>query len=88
MFLNEKACQIMIALNSVSEATITRLANMAGANLGYTSNTLLKAVMWGFVEQERRNRETVVRITPKGREIAAILEKAMEKIGKPDHSHS
>lgn len=80
MFLNEKACRIIIALNQLEEANITRLARIARANVGHTSNTILKAMLMGYVEQYKRNRETIVRLTNEGREIANLLQQALTKI--------
>ncbi|HDI10509.1 MAG TPA: MarR family transcriptional regulator [Euryarchaeota archaeon] len=79
MFLNEKACKIIIALKYMGEANITEVARAANANIGHTSNTLVKAMLKGYVEQRRRRKEVIVKLTDKGRAIADILEEVMKK---------
>lgn len=80
MFLNEKACRIIIAIKNQGEANISRIARLANANIGHTSNTVLRAQLCGYVEQYKRNRETMVRLTRTGREIAELIEQALNKL--------
>ena len=80
MFLNEKACRIIIAIKNQGEANISRIARLANANIGHTSNTILRAQLSGYVEQYKRNRETMVRLTRTGKEIAELIEQALNKL--------
>lgn len=82
MFLNEKACKILIALRELGQANITSVARAANANVGHTSNTLVKAMLQGYVERERVNGEVLVKLTRKGVIMSYILEEALEKIEK------
>gem|GEM_PF-891370 len=80
MFLNEKACRIIIALRELGEANISEVARVAGANVGHTSNTLTKAILRGYVIRERTDRGIVHRLTEKGRRMAEVLEETLRKI--------
>ncbi|HDO19361.1 MAG TPA: MarR family transcriptional regulator [Thermoplasmatales archaeon] len=82
LFFKKKQIDILRSLVQMRECTLSELARASGANVGYTSNLVMRMELEGLAERQNRGTEVIVKATEKGIEIGKIVTKCFEEYEK------
>ena len=69
---------ILAAIERYGECSKTKIGKMLDATWTHVTMTIRKYLNEGLIEEEKRGRETIVWITPKGKTFLGLMRKGYE----------